>query len=127
MQNKNDQRIKDEVRAEIQALECNYSILSKYLSGARVEELEVVGALHSFKSGLDRASAHILTLYTLEGQKTKITWEQLLNNLNEALDTLKNNYRKLDPRTVIRTALNLAEPNVQEVMAYLSKLKESLK
>ena len=125
MQDGKDTPINNELSAEIQALEGHYLTIKKYLSGAEYDALEIIGTLHVFKDTLDRISAHILTLYTLKGQRTKITWEPLLNNIGNALDTLRG-YRNLNPRAAIQAALNMSEPNIEEVMSYLSKLKESL-
>jgi hypothetical protein len=66
-----------------------------------------------------------MTFYTLEGQKTKITWEPLLVNIENALETLRKSVHP-QARTAIQCALTMSEPNAQEVMAYFVKLKESL-
>ncbi len=120
----------DQTRAEltlkIQALEGEYLTIRRYLSGAEVDPLEIVTCLHVFKDGLDRISAQILTLYELRGQRTKITWEPLLRNLTNALDTLRGS-RSNTPRPAIQAALDMSEPNIEEVMAYLRKLKASVK
>ncbi len=120
-----DAQIKSELCAEIEALQKLYRNLNSYLSGAECDALEVVGTFQVFKDSLDRISAHIMTFYTLEGQKTKITWEQLLVNIDNALETLRKSAHP-QPRTAIQCALTMSEPNAQEVMAYFVKLKESL-
>ncbi len=123
---KPDALTRAEIIAEIEALDDNYQTLQRYLLGSDLDTLEAIGALHSFKMGLDRISAHILALYELGGQRTKITWEPLLQNLDTAIQTLQRR-RGSDAKTAIRTALEMSEPNVGEVMVYLSKLKASLK
>jgi hypothetical protein len=85
----------------------------------------MIGTLKVFRDMLDRISAHILTFYTLKGQRTKITWEQLLINIGNALDTLKG-HRSSNPRVAIQAALNMSEPNIVEVMSFLGTLKKSL-
>jgi hypothetical protein len=125
MQNGTDAQTRKALSAEIHALEGAYLTLRKYLSGTEYDSLEIVGTLQVFKDTLDQISAHILTMYQLSGQRTKITWELLLNNIGNALETLRS-YRKSNLKTTIETALNMSEPNAQEVMTYLSKLKESL-
>jgi hypothetical protein len=116
---------KNVLRAEINSLQTNYKTLHDYIAGAKHENFEIIGTLQVFKESLSQISAHILTLYVLEGQKTKITWEPLLENITNALETLRTAAHP-DPKTAIQLAFNMSEPNAQEVMAYLAKLKESL-
>ena len=120
-----DAQIKMELCAEIEALQKLYKTLTSYLSGSELDALEVVGTFQVFKESLNNISAHVMTFYTLEGQKTKITWEPLLVNIENALETLRRSAHP-QPRTAIQCALTMSEPNAQEVMAYFSKLKESL-
>jgi hypothetical protein len=120
-----DAQTKAELNGEIQALEQNYLTIRRYLSGADIDSLEIIGTLQVFKTGLDKISANILALYELKGQRTKITWEPLLENLGNALETLRG-FRSSNPRPAIQAALDMSEPNIQEVMTYLSKLKASL-
>ena len=125
MQDGKDAQTKSMLRAEIEALQNQYKTLKDYVSGAEYDTLEVIGTLQVFKESLSRISAHILTLYMLKGQKTKITWEPLLVNIENALETMRAAAHP-QPRTAIQLALDMSEPNAQEVMAYLAKLKESL-
>jgi hypothetical protein len=120
-----DAHMKAELTAEILWLEEKYLVIRRYLSGTEFDPLEIVGSLHAFKTGLDRISAKILALYKLNGHRTKITWESLLENLGNALETLQG-FRGVNPRPAIQAALDISSPNVEEVMAYLSKLKASL-
>jgi hypothetical protein len=64
-------------------------------------------------------------LYTLEGQKTKITWDPLLTNIDNALERLQGSASS-KPVPTIQLALNISEPKIEEVMSYLLKLKKSL-
>ncbi len=120
-----DAEIKSELFAEIETIQKLYETLKGYLSGTDYDALEIVGTFHVFKDSLNKISAHIMTFYTLEGQKTKITWEPLLVNIENALETLRKSAHP-QPRTAIQCALTMSEPNAQEVMAYFAKLKESL-
>jgi hypothetical protein len=113
------------LKGEIEALERNYQKINSYLSGTELENYEIIGTLQAFKESLNRISAHILALYQLKGQKTKITWDPLLENINSALLNMQGS-RNPKPRTAIPLALTMSEPKVAEVMAYLSKLKKSL-
>ena len=111
--------------AEIGALEKRYQTIKDYLAGAQMEDFEVMEALRVYKDDLSLISAHILTLYQLKGQRAKITWESLFNNLDTALETLRNSAHP-KPRVATETALNMSEPKIEEVMAYLATLKQSL-
>jgi hypothetical protein len=81
--------------------------------------------LREFKNILNQISANILTLYTLKGQKTKITWDSLLTNIDNALDAIQTSQRP-NPRAIIQLSLKISDPKIEEVMSYLSALKESL-
>ena len=117
--------MRKDLNAEIEALEKRYQTIKDYLEGTQMEDFEVVETLRVYKDDLSLISGHVLTLYQLKGQRAKITWESLFNNLDTALETLRNSaYPK--PRTTIETALNMSEPNIEEVMAFLATFKQSL-
>jgi hypothetical protein len=126
MQNGKDTQVQDILRAEIEALQKYYFTIKEYLSGKEYDQLEIATTVQVFKDSLNRISSHILTLYVLQGQKTKITWDQLLENLENATSTMKSAAHQ-NYRSAIELAFNMSQPNAQEVMAYLAKLKESLK
>ena len=117
--------MRKDLSAEIGALEKRYQTIKDYLAGAQMEDFEVMEALRVYKDDLSLISAHILTLYQLKGQRAKITWESLFNNLDTALETLRNSAHP-KPRVATETALNMSEPKIEEVMAYLATLKQSL-
>ena len=126
MQDDKEAQTRSMLRSEIGELEKNYRTLRDYVAGSEVYSLEVVGALQAFKDGLSRISALILTLYVLKGQKTKITWDPLLVNISNALENLTSTSHP-NPRAAIQLSFTMSEPNAQEVMVYLSKLKETLR
>jgi hypothetical protein len=111
--------------AEIEALEVRYETLREYLGGRQIDDFDIVGVLRAYKDDLSTISAHILTLYQLKGQRAKITWESLFTNIDTALETIQNSAHP-KPRAAIETALNMSEPKIEEVMAFLATLKQSL-
>ena len=115
MRDGTDEIIKTKLYGEIETLE--------HLAG-KDDTLEIVGAAKGFRDTLNKISTHVLTLYTIEGQKTKITWDSLLTNIDHALETLKSSRSK--PKPAIQLALNISEPKIEEVMSYLLTLKKSL-
>jgi len=125
MQDAKDEQTKNALRQEIEALQNYYKTLSDYMAGKQYEIVEIVGTFQFFKEGLNRISAHILTLYILEGQKTKITWEPLLVNVDNAFENMRSSAHP-NPQAAIQLAFSMSEPNAQEVMTYLAKLKASL-
>jgi len=125
MRDGTDEIIKTKLYGEIETFEKQYRALKGYLSGKEAESLEVIGDLQGLRNTLSKISMHILTLYTLEGQKTKITWDSLLTNIDNALETLQASARS-KPRPTIQLALNISEPKIEEVMSYLLTLKKSL-
>jgi hypothetical protein len=125
MRDGTDEIIKTELYGEIQTLEKQYCTIKDYLSGKEYDRLEIIGTLQVFRNTLNKISMHVLTLYTLEGQKTKITWDSLFTNIDHALETLQASARSA-PRPTIQLALNMSEPKIEEVLSYLLTLKKSL-
>jgi hypothetical protein len=125
MRDGTDEIIKTKLYGEIETLEQQYRVLKGYLAGKEDDNLEIIGALKGFRNTLNKISTHILTLYTLEGQKAKITWDSLLTNIDNALETL-NGSSRAKPIPTIQLALNISEPKIEEVMSYLLTLKKSL-
>jgi hypothetical protein len=125
MRNGTDEIIKTKLYGEIAILAEQYQTLKSYLSGNEKAGLEIVGVTESFRGTLDKISTHILELYTLEGQKTKITWDSLLINIDNALETLRGS-ASLNAISTIQLALNISEPKIEEIMSYLQTLKKSL-
>jgi hypothetical protein len=125
MRDGTDEIIKTKLYSEIEILEKQYCVIKGFLAGKEPANLEIIGVLQRFRNTLNKISTHILTLYTLEGQKTEITWDSLLTNINNALETLQSSARS-KPKPIIELALTLSEPKIEEVMSYLLTLKESL-
>ncbi len=125
MKDGTEAQIRKALTVEIEALEKRYRTLKDYLAGAQMEDFEVLEALRVYKDDLSLISAHVLTLYQLRGQRAKITWESLFTNLDTALETIRNSTHP-KPRVAIETALNMSEPKIEEVMAFLASLKQSL-
>jgi hypothetical protein len=123
MRDGTDEIIKTKLYGEIETLEKQYRALKGYLAGNE-DSLEIVGAVKGVRDTLSKISTHVLTLYTLEGQKAKITWDSLLTNIDHALETLRSSRSK--PVPAIQLALNISEPKIEEVMSYLLTLKKSL-
>lgn len=117
--------LRKDLSAEIEILEKRYQSLKDYLAGAQMETFEIMGLLRVYKDDLSVITAHILTLYQLKGQRAKITWESLFTNIDTALETIQNSPR-IKPRDAIETALNMSAPKIEEVMAFLATLKQSL-
>jgi hypothetical protein len=122
---KKESQLGKDLSAEIAALEKRYQTIIDYLKGAQIEDFEAVEALQTYKDDLSVISAHILTLYQLKGQRAKITWDSLFTNIDTALETIRNSVHP-KPRATIETALKMSEPKIEEVMAYLTALKQSL-
>ena len=125
MRDGTDEIIKTKLYSEIETLEKQYRVIKDYLSGTEAESLEIIGTLQTFRDTLSKISMHILTLYTLEGQKTKITWDSLFTNIDNALETLRSSARS-NPKSTIQLAFDMSEPKIEEVLSYLLTLKKSL-
>ena len=125
MKDESETQTRKVLTAEIEALEVRYETLREYLAGRQIDDSEIVGVLRAYKDNLSTISAHILTLYQLKGQRAKITWESLFTNIDTALGTILNSAHP-KPKAAIETALKMSEPKIEEVMAYLATLKQSL-
>ncbi len=126
MSNGKTTQVKEVLRSEIEALQNCYLSLKDYVSGKDYDPIEVATTLQVFKDSLDRISSHVLTLHALKGQKAKITWDSLLENL----ETAKSTVRSASPqslRPAIQIAFSTVRPNAEEVMDYLGRLYQSLK
>ena len=125
MRDGTDEIVKTKLYGEIEDLEQQYCAIKDYLAGNERGRLEIIGTLRRFRDTLNKISMHILTLYTLEGQKTKITWPSLFANIDNTLETLQASPSS-KPRPAIQLALSISEPKIEEVLSYLLALKKSL-
>lgn len=125
MQNDAESQMRKDLSAEIEALDKRYQTIKDYLAGAEMEDFEIAAALRAYKDDLSAISAHVLTLYQLKGQRAKITWDSLFTNIDTALEIIQNS-RQAKSRAAIETALNMSEPKIGEVMAYLAALRKTL-
>lgn len=123
MRDGTDEIIKTKLYSEIEILEKQYFTLKEYLEGNNGNS-EIIKVVQGLRDTLDKISIHILTLYTLEGKKTKITWDSLLTNINNALERLQNSSSK--PKPTVQLALKISEPKIEDVISYLLTLKKSL-
>ena len=124
MRDGTDEIIKTKLYGEIETLEKQYRVLKGCLAETE-DSVEIISTVKGFRDTLNRISTHVLTLYTLEGQKTKITWDSLFTNIDNALERLQASAPS-NPRPAIQLALDMSEPKIEEVMSYLLKLKKSL-
>lgn len=125
MKDQTEAQLRKDLSVEIEALEKRYQSLKEYLAGAQIENFEALGNLRAYKEDLSVITAHVLALYQLRGQRAKITWDSLFTNVDTALETVQTRPHS-NVRTVIETALNMSNPKIEEVMAFLTKLHQSL-
>jgi hypothetical protein len=126
MQNNTEARIKMDLIVEIQNLEHDYDIIKSFLSGKDYDSLAISETIQLFKDSLSRASAFVLTLYNLKGKRVNIPWEHLFTNLDYALATIAVS-QSLKQKMAVKTILSMSEEQIEQVLAYFSALKESLK
>ena len=125
MKDEQEFRIYKDLISDIVALEKRYQTIKNYLYGAEMEVFEVVSNLKAYRDYLNVINAHILTLYLLKSQKTKITWDSLPNNISTALDAISSSAHP-SPRAEIIAAFNMSETRIEGGMNILATLKESL-
>ena len=118
-------KIKQDIIVEIQGLEENYKVLASFVAGTDYEPMTIGTSMQAFKDSLSRASAYVLALYNLKGQRVNIPWEQLFNNLDYAIKTLSAS-ATLTQRDAVRAVLMMSREQMAQVMSYFASLKESL-
>jgi len=123
MQDQTEAKIKRDLLVEICNLEQNYKVIAGFISGKEYDVAVVGASIQSFKDSLSRASAFVLALYSLKGKRVNIPWEPLFISLDYALATLTTAPKK----AAVQAILSMAEPQMKQVLAYFSALKESLK
>jgi hypothetical protein len=123
MPNETEAKIKQDLLVEIQNLNKNYTVIDGFISGKEYEVAVIGSSIQSFKDSLSRASAFVLALYNLKGERVKIPWEPLFTNLDYALATLTT----APKRAAVQAILSMAEPQIKQVLFYFSALKEALK
>ncbi len=119
-------KIKQDLIAEIQTLEQNYKVLATFTAGADYDPMTVGNSMQTFKDSLSRASAYVLALYNLKGQRVNIPWEPLFTSLDYAIKTLSAS-ATLTQRDAVRAILGMSREQTAQVMSYFAALKESLK
>ena len=119
-------RIKQDLFVEIQTLEQNYNAIESFISGKDYDSVTMGTTLQSFKDSLSRASAFVLALYNLKGQRVNIPWEQLFTSLDYALATITVSSSPKQ-KVAVRTILSMSEEQMKQVISYFAALKESLK
>jgi len=120
-----ENKIKQDIIVEIQTLQENYKVLASFVAGTDYDPLTIGGSMQAFKDSLSRASAYVLALYNLRGQRVNIPWEQLFNNLDYAIKTLSAS-ATLTQRDAVRAVLAMSREQLTQVMSYFLALKESL-
>lgn len=123
MQNSTEEKIKQDLMVEIQNLEQNYQVINGFIAGKDYDVVVVGNSVQSFKDSLSRASAFVLALYNLKGKRVNIPWETLFTSLDYALATLTTAPKK----AAVQAILSMAKPQMDQVLAYFSALKEALK
>jgi hypothetical protein len=123
MQNNTEEKIKQDLLGEIQNLEQNYQVIQGFITGKDYDVAAVGNSVQVFKDSLSRASAFVLALYNLKGKRVNIPWETLFTSLDYALATLTTAPKK----AAVQAILSMAKPQMEQVLAYFSALKEALK
>jgi hypothetical protein len=119
-------KIKQDLFAEIINLEKNYRLIRSSISAKEYDSITIGATLKDFKDSLSRASAFIMALYNLNGQRVKIPWEQLFTNLDYALATISASPAQKQ-KAAVQTILSMSQAEFEQVLAYFAALKESLK
>jgi hypothetical protein len=117
-------KIRQDISAEITILEESYSQIKSQLLAQNYDATAVVSALKAFKASLSRASAYLLTLFTLKGKQVNISWEHLFTHIDYALTVPTS--PPLKHRDTVQTTLTISETEFNQILTYFATLKESL-
>jgi len=126
MQSSTEEKIKQDLSAEIQNLEQNYKVIKSFLAGKDYDSITVGQIIQAFKDSLSRSSAFVLALYNLKGKRVNIPWEQLFTSLDYAIATISVSSSPKQ-KEAVRTILSMSQEQIQQVLAYFAALKDSLK
>ena len=118
-------KIRQDLYAEITFLEESYQQINSHLLAKEYNASAVVSALKAFKDSLNRASAYILTLFTLKGKQVNISWEHLFTHLDYTLTVPIS--PPLKHREAVQTILTISKTEFNQVLTYFTTLKTSLK
>jgi hypothetical protein len=118
-------KIRQDLSAEITFLEESYRKIYSGLSAKEYDATVVVSALKTFKDSLNRASAYILTLFTLKGKQVNISWDHLFTHLDYALTV--NTSPPLKHKDAVQAILSISTTEFNQVLTYFATLKTSLK
>ena len=111
MADNTETKIKQDLIAEIQNLEQNYSVIKSFLSGADYDSVTLGETIQSFKDSLSRASAFVLALYNLKGKRVNIPWDPLFTSLDYALATIAISSSPKQ-KAAIKTILSMSEEQI---------------
>jgi len=120
-----EMKIRQDLSAEITLLEESYRQIKNQLLAKDYNASVVVSALKTFKDSLNRASAYVLTLFTLKGKQVNITWDHLFTHLDYTLTVPIS--PPLKHRDAVQTTLLISEAEFNQVLTYFTTLKASLK
>jgi len=126
MPQETEAKIKQDLNAEIQNLEQNYQVLESFIAGKDYDIVSITTSIQAFKDSLSRASAYVLALYNLKGKRVNIPWEPLFTSLDYALATVSVSVAPKQ-KAAIKVILSMSKVQIEQVLAYFSALKESLK
>jgi len=118
-------KIRQDLFAEITLLEESFQQIKSCLAAKEYNASAVVSSLKTFKDSLNRASAYLLTLFTLKGKQVNISWEHLFAHLDYTLTVPTS--PPLKHRDSVQTILVISETEFNQVMTYFATLKTSLK
>jgi hypothetical protein len=118
-------KIRQDISAEVTILEESYNQIKSQLLAQNYDATAVVSTLKTFKASLSRASAYLLTLFTLKGKQVNISWEHLFTHIDYALTVPTS--PPLKHRDTVQTTLTLSETEFNQILTYFATLKTSLK
>ncbi|MCL1966225.1 MAG: hypothetical protein FWF66_05995 [Candidatus Bathyarchaeota archaeon] len=118
-------KIKHDLSTEITLLEESYSQIKRHLLAKDYDAAVVVSTLKAFKDSLNRASAYLLTLFTLKGKQVNISWDHLFTHLDYTLTVPVS--PPLKHRDAVQAILSISETEFNQVLTYFVTLKASLK
>ncbi|MDR2203498.1 MAG: hypothetical protein LBE76_04235 [Nitrososphaerota archaeon] len=125
MHSETEMRVRRDLLEEITLLEESYSQLNIGLLAHPYDALVVVSALKTLKASLHRASAFVLTLYTLKGKPVNISWDHLFNHLDYALAAVSGPSSPKQ-RDTVQAILAVSKAEFDQVLAYFATLKKSI-
>ena len=114
------------LKAEIRSLEANYRLVKDFLSGADYDLNTIPENLQSLKDNLSNVRALTMAYTQIkEGKVVDFPINPIVNQIDLALTLIEMNPQQA--RSLLQLSLALSNVKIEDIMAFISILRDSLR